>query len=75
MSEQGRKVAIGPGDRLRVRDFGGEWRDKIAVSAVEGCYVDGKLTHDFAGVYVRRPDGSLDDDGVFWPLEDIEVAE
>lgn len=58
---------------LRVRDVFGHWHERVAASALEGCYVDGRLKHDFAGVYVRRADAP-EDSAIFWPLEDVEVV-
>lgn len=64
---------IKPGATLRVRDVSGRWHERVAASALEGCHVDGRLKHDFAGVYVRRAD-EPEDAGIFWPLEDVEVV-
>lgn len=64
---------ITPGTPLRVRDASDQWHERVAASALEGCYVDGKLKHDFAGVYVRRVNAP-EDTAIFWPLEDVEVV-
>lgn len=63
---------VHPGDVVRCRDVHGTWSEKETTSGIEGRHVDGRLTHDFAGVYVR-PFNS-EGDGVFWPLEDVEPA-
>lgn len=63
------------GDKLTVTTAVGERRRKIADSAVEGAWGVSATgnRHDFAGVYVREPDGKPGD-SVFWPLEDVNAG-
>jgi hypothetical protein len=69
---------IKPGDRVRIRDAYGHWRDATALSGEEDTHdIDPKTgnprkIHDFPVVWVRtRPGG----DPVPWPAEDVQPAE
>jgi hypothetical protein len=67
-----------PGDRVLVRDAGGEWHEAVADSEVElerevdtrtGRY---RKLHDFPVIWVRfRPGGER----MPWPAEDVKLTE